>query len=122
MNEAVKRVILISPHLLFREGLARLIAGTEAIEVCGAAESWPAARAMIAETAPDVIIIDHDGLHITEAHLAQLNALTHSPLQAIFLTLDGNTMVIHERRTNSASANDLLAVLQGTKDEFDVGK
>jgi DNA-binding NarL/FixJ family response regulator len=50
------RVVIVDPHPIFREGIARLAAETEDLEVVGAAGSRREAEAMVARYSPDLLV------------------------------------------------------------------
>jgi DNA-binding NarL/FixJ family response regulator len=52
------RVLLADDHVIVRDGLARLLEGTEGIEVVGAAGDGEEAVAATLELAPDVVLMD----------------------------------------------------------------
>jgi len=52
------RVLLADDHRLLREGLRRILEGTEGIEVVGEAEDGRAALAAVARFRPDVVVMD----------------------------------------------------------------
>jgi two-component system nitrate/nitrite response regulator NarL len=54
------RLFLVDDHALFREGLARLLESDGRLEVCGRSGSVRQAANAIAESHPDVVILDVD--------------------------------------------------------------
>jgi DNA-binding NarL/FixJ family response regulator len=52
------RVVLADDHVIVRDGLARLLDGTEDIEVVGVAGDGREAVAVVSELAPDVVLMD----------------------------------------------------------------
>jgi DNA-binding NarL/FixJ family response regulator len=52
------RVVLADDHVIVRNGLARLLAGAEGIEVVGVAGDGEEAVAAVREHAPDVVLMD----------------------------------------------------------------
>jgi DNA-binding NarL/FixJ family response regulator len=52
------RVVLVDDHALVRNGLAQLLDGAPDIEVVGQAADGEAAMAVLAETRPDVVVMD----------------------------------------------------------------
>jgi DNA-binding NarL/FixJ family response regulator len=65
-----ERVLIISTHPLFRDGIIRLL-GAEA-EVVGAVKSWEEAKAIDPASRPQVIIVDHGDADLKETDLAPL--------------------------------------------------
>ncbi len=58
MNGAPIRVLLVDDHTLFRKGLAELLEQQAAISVAGIAGNGEDAMRLLAETRPDVVIVD----------------------------------------------------------------
>ena len=52
------RVLVVDDHTLFREGLTALLTAAEDTEVVGEAGTGAEALERIAETAPDVVLMD----------------------------------------------------------------
>ncbi|MCB0241285.1 MAG: hypothetical protein KDH08_22225, partial [Anaerolineae bacterium] len=61
------RVLIISSHPLFRDGIIRLL-GDDA-EVIAAAATWLEVEALGLERAPDVIVVDHERADLQETDL-----------------------------------------------------
>ncbi|MDO9457110.1 response regulator transcription factor [Nocardioides sp.] len=57
-GSAVVRVVLVDDHALVRGGLAQLLDGVDDIEVVGQAAGGEEAMTVVAETAPDVVVMD----------------------------------------------------------------
>ncbi|HVT74676.1 MAG TPA: response regulator transcription factor [Lacunisphaera sp.] len=58
MSGPRKKIFIVDDHTLVREWLANLLCQQPDFEVCGQAESAPAALAGIISTAPDVALVD----------------------------------------------------------------
>ncbi len=111
-----ERVIIISSHPLFREGMARLLGND--VEVAGAVSEWSEARPLIEEQRPQAIIVDHDDADLTETDLAPLLWANADALRVIYVTLAGDKMTIHDRRqVNGVDLADLLKALNYRKGE-----
>jgi DNA-binding NarL/FixJ family response regulator len=52
------RVVLAEDHALLREGISKLVSGTEDLELVGVASDLPQLLAVVAEQRPDVIVTD----------------------------------------------------------------
>lgn len=58
LNPLSARIMLVDDHPLVRRGLAALISDEHNLEICGQADSAEAALGMIAESKPDLIVVD----------------------------------------------------------------
>ncbi len=106
------RVLIVSPHPLFREGIVRLL-GDQA-EVVGVVASLAEARSAIRKHRPQAIIVDHENVELEEADLAPLLWPELESVRIIYVTLAGNEMIIHDRqRVVAATEKDLLDALKG---------
>jgi len=111
--DELDRVLIISPHPLFREGIIRLLG--ERVEVVGAVASWEEAQDAIRTHRPQAIIVDHENIELKEADLAPLLWPEIDSLKVIYVTLAGNEMIVHERRrVTGATENDLLCALEAS--------
>ncbi len=111
-----ERVLIVSAHPIFREGIIRLL-GDQA-EVVGAVSSWEEAQAIVPTRRPQVIIIDHGDATLKEADLAPLLWPDVENLRVIYVTLAGDKMTVHERhQVSGAGEADLLRALKGTRSE-----
>ncbi|MFN2168269.1 MAG: cytochrome c oxidase subunit II [Anaerolineae bacterium] len=109
-----ERVLIISTHPLFRDGIIRLL-GAEA-EVVGAVKSWEEAKAIDPASRPQVIIVDHGDADLKETDLAPLLWPDAEDLRVIYVTLAGDKMTVHDRRhVVGASEADLLSALRGER-------
>jgi DNA-binding NarL/FixJ family response regulator len=52
------RVLIVDDHPIVRQGIKMLLDGTEDMEVCGEAEGAAEALRLVAETCPDVAVVD----------------------------------------------------------------
>jgi DNA-binding NarL/FixJ family response regulator len=57
-NEKKAKVLIVDDHAIVRQGLAELINDQNDLVTCGEAESPPQAMKVIAETKPDVAVVD----------------------------------------------------------------
>jgi DNA-binding NarL/FixJ family response regulator len=53
-----RRIVLVDDHAMLREGLAQAIGGEADLVVCGAAETAAEALEVIADTQPNLVIVD----------------------------------------------------------------
>lgn len=111
---APERVLIVSAHPLFREGIARLLEGQA--EVVGVVATWEEAKAIVPARSPQVIIVDHADATLKEADLAPLLWPDIEDLRVIYVTLAGDKMTVHERhQVIGAGQADLLAALKGQR-------
>ncbi len=69
------RLVLVDDHPIVREGIRMVLENDEAIDVVGEAESIEQALALIAESMPDLILLDIDlGIVSSLDHLAEITA------------------------------------------------
>jgi cytochrome c oxidase subunit 2 len=107
------RVLIVSAHPLFREGITRLL--RDQVEVVGAVADPQTARDLIRQHRPHAIIVDHESVELQEADLAPLLWPEIESLKVIYVTLAGNEMIIHERRRiTGATEDDLLRALEAS--------
>lgn len=107
-----ERVLIVSAHPLFREGIVRLLG--DRVEVIGAVATWEEAQALIDETSSLVIIVDHQDADLQEADLAPLLWRGTKNLRVIYVTLAGDEMTVHERRQVAGAGEvELLQALKG---------
>ncbi|MCS6845957.1 MAG: cytochrome c oxidase subunit II [Caldilineales bacterium] len=111
---ARERVLIVSAHPLFREGIARLLEGQA--EVVGVVSTWEEAKAIVPARSPQVIVVDHADATLKEADLAPLLWPDIEDLRVIYVTLAGDKMTVHERhQVIGAGEADLLAALKGQR-------
>ncbi|MFQ5341831.1 MAG: cytochrome c oxidase subunit II [Anaerolineae bacterium] len=107
------RVLIVSPHPLFREGIVRLLG--DQVEVVGTAADWDEARALIQQGRPQTVIVDHESAELKDTDLTLLLWPEAEMLKVIYVTLAGNEMIVHERRRISGVTEvDLLEALEAT--------
>jgi DNA-binding NarL/FixJ family response regulator len=99
------RVLLADDHGVIRDGLGRLIAGLEDIELVGTAADGAEAVARAADLAPDVVLMDLDmprldGIEATRRILA---AAGDSELHVLILTTFGLDEYVYESLRAGAS-------------------
>ncbi len=106
------RVLIVSGHPLFRQGLQRLLSGQAGLDVIGVAVNGEEARQLIADLQPHTVIIDQDNSTLSDHDfLSYLREGTD--LQLILLTLAEETMVIYRRQEVSrATLEELVSAIQ----------
>lgn len=108
-----ERVLIVSTHPLFREGIIRLLG--DQVEVVGTAANWEEARTVVRQHQPHTVIVDHESAELKDIDLTPLLWPDTESLRVIYVTLAGNEMIIHERRRlTGATEADLLDVLETT--------
>jgi len=108
------RVLIISSHPLFRDGIIRLL-GDDA-EVIAAAATWLEVEALGLERAPDVIVVDHERADLQETDLTPLLWPDADDLRVIYVTLAGDRMTVHQRRhVSGPNETDLLWAITGDR-------
>ena len=108
------RVLIISAHPLFRDGIIRLL-GDDA-EVIAAAATWLEVEALGLERAPDVIVVDHERADLQETDLTPLLWPDADDLRVIYVTLAGDRMTVHQRRhVSGPNETDLLWAITGDR-------
>ncbi len=108
------RVLIISSHPLFRDGIIRLL-GDDA-EVIAAAATWLEVEALGLAQAPDVIVVDHERADLQETDLTPLLWPDADDLRVIYVTLAGDRMTVHQRRhVSGPNETDLLWAITGNR-------
>jgi DNA-binding NarL/FixJ family response regulator len=107
----VIRVLLVG-HGLYCEGLKHILADDPHVAVVGSARTRQEAQNSIKQLAPEVVIIDRTASEFSEDDLTLLLAGKSTNLLAVYLNLDENKMIVHDRHlVGSATFEDLLAAL-----------
>jgi DNA-binding NarL/FixJ family response regulator len=96
------RIVLVDDHTLVREGIRTLLGLVEDLELVGEAASGQAAVQVVADTRPDVLLLDMrmpdgDGLYVVE-ELAQRGQL---PATLILTTFDDDAAAIEVVRAGA---------------------
>ncbi|MCA9871913.1 MAG: response regulator transcription factor [Caldilineae bacterium] len=108
------RVLIISSHPLFRDGIIRLLGGDA--EVVAAATTWQDVEALGLDRAPDVIVMDHERADLQETDLAPLLWPDAEDLRVIYVTLAGDRMTVHQRHhVSGPNETDLLWAITGNR-------
>lgn len=103
VDEASVRVVLVDDDALVRSGLALMLGGNDRIAVVGEAPDGKAALQVVAETHPDVVLMDirmpiMDGLQATERMLAG----PRPPKILVLTTFDADEHVLRALRLGAS--------------------
>ena len=84
--EPLPKVVVVDDHLLFRSGLIRLL-GDEGVEIAGEADSGAAALALVAQTSPDVVLLDLNLPDMSGIEATRRLMGRHPALRVVVLTV-----------------------------------
>jgi len=106
------RILIISEHALFADAITRTLE-EEGISVAAAAKDMNAALPLIQKHRPDIIIVDYSADFAPDSSMLSLLGESSKDRRVIFLTLDGNKMVVHHRQQmEDATPSNLISVLK----------
>jgi DNA-binding NarL/FixJ family response regulator len=106
-----RKVLVISKHSLFREGLRRVLTENPNFELLEAASSVEQAIKLSDKIHPDVIIFDGETGREHGSKLAQLFQL--SPDRVVTLSMADSKMTVFSRRqVQKATVEDLIDSIQ----------
>jgi DNA-binding NarL/FixJ family response regulator len=88
-NESVVRVVLVDDHPVVRDGLKALLGSVDDMAVVGEAGSGEEAIAVVAETSPDVVIMDIEMPGIGGIEATKRLAVAHPASVVLVLTMYG---------------------------------
>ncbi len=97
-----RRVLLVSSHPLFSEGLRSLLQGRRAtpVEVVGMAASTDEAVAALETLAPDLVILDYDDKAVNRKEFLARFVEGDRPMRVVLVSLkEGGEVVAYDRRT-----------------------
>lgn len=105
-----RKVMVISKHSLFREGLSRVLGEAEEYRLIAVASSLAQATNLASESPPDVIVVDGS----EEAESQELAALFQmAPERVVRLSLaDSEMTILSRKRIAGATAEDLRAAVR----------
>jgi DNA-binding NarL/FixJ family response regulator len=109
----VRKVLIVDDHAVFREGLVRILSAEKDLTVCGEVEDAAAALQKIAQTKPDLAIIDvslegTSGIDLTK----QLRG-RYPDLRILVLSMHKESL--HAERALRAGANGYIMKREGGK-------
>lgn len=110
-----KRVLIVSSHTLFREGLKRLLADMGNVVVLDQVGSLQKAHDLTRCDEVDIVIIDQDeGINHQASRNEAISYLLALPdVRVISVSLETDDMRVYKQeRVVEASVEDLLAALQ----------
>jgi DNA-binding NarL/FixJ family response regulator len=81
------KIIIVDDHVLFREGLAAIVRAEADIEVCGMAGSVQEAIRIVAESRPDIVLMDYRLPDGTGIDATQIILSKNPDCKIIFLTI-----------------------------------
>ena len=81
------RVLVVDDHTLFREGLTALLTAAEDTEVVGEAGTGAEALARVAETAPDVVLMDIQMTDMNGIEATRRVRADHPEIEVVMLTM-----------------------------------
>ncbi|MBI5030882.1 MAG: response regulator transcription factor [Chloroflexi bacterium] len=108
-----RRVLIISSHPLFAEGIERILQEDGNLVVVARSRELEDALPLMQDHQPDTIIIDNDEPGLQDAEVVNLLVGNQAERQVIFLTLSGSRMIVyHRQRVEDATPEDLLSMLR----------
>jgi DNA-binding NarL/FixJ family response regulator len=106
------RILIISEHALFADAITHTLK-EEGISVAATVKDIDAALPFIQKQRPDIIIVDYSAGFTPDARMFSSSDGDNKDRRVIFLTLDGNKMVVHHRQQmKDATPADLISVLR----------
>jgi DNA-binding NarL/FixJ family response regulator len=102
LTKRPRRVLLVSGHPLFNEGLRSLLQGRRAtpVEVVGMAASTDEAVAALETLAPDLVILDYDDKAVNRKEFLARFVEGERPMRVVLVSLkEGGEVVAYDRRT-----------------------
>ena len=100
------KIVVVDDHEIFRLGLRALLEAESGFEVIGEAENGKSALKIIADTLPDVIILDYAMPGLSGLEIMQILRQRLSPAKVILLTASKSESVLSEAL--NAGANGLI--------------
>jgi DNA-binding NarL/FixJ family response regulator len=113
----VTRILLIDDHTLLRESLVRFLAEEPSLLVVGHCATIPEARAILKETAVDLILLDYDLGAEPGTHLLHFLRATANPARVLMLTAGMNHSATLTALNNGAAG--IVLKQTGTRELLD---
>ncbi|MEP9361965.1 response regulator transcription factor [Nocardioides sp. CN2-186] len=82
------RVVVVDDHQIVREGLASLLSALDGLEVVGTAEDGRDAIHVVAETEPDVVVMDIQMPHLDGIEATRMVTGRHPGVRVVMLTMN----------------------------------
>lgn len=106
-----RRVLVVSRHALFREGLRSILSSLPDAELLGAVSTLDEAQALARQAAPDVIVLNREEQGTEWESVADLSGATEA--RVVVVTLEDQGLTVYSRkRIPGASVEDLLGTLK----------
>ncbi len=97
------RVIVADDHVIFRQGLLKLLQSAEGITVAGEAGDGKEALAMIAKESPDIAVLDISMPGLSGIEIAQELQIRGSGAKVICLTMHNDVLTAKKALTSGVS-------------------
>jgi DNA-binding NarL/FixJ family response regulator len=97
------RVIVADDHIIFRQGLLKLLQSTEGITVAGEAGDGKEALAMILKESPDIAVLDISMPGLSGIEIVQELQARGSGVKVIYLTMHNDVLTAKKALTSGVS-------------------
>lgn len=98
------RVLIVSSHRLFGDGLRSLLKGRQSVEVVGMAASADEARIAMQRLTPDLVIVDYDDAAVNREEFLARFIEGRAPMRAVLVSLnETGQAVVYDRRAVAAA-------------------